>query len=529
MTTDAPRVPLGAWLGRAAESGWKLPVLAGLLMAGAYYSPLPLLQFLFLLPMLYKLDRDLERGPRAHFASAWRFGFVGFMIGLHYWIVPTIEVTWLASLLWVLLAVAFSLRFGVAWMLLGWLRRRTDLPYGLLLPLAWLPLEYAQGRVPDLRMTADHVGHMLARFPFLIQFADLGGLYGVGLFLLAVSGLLYDVAFARSPGRRRACGLALATLFTAVLVYDAWAWTRDRPTLGTTTVSIVQPNVPLFEKRAGEPSDAVQDEKLHRLTREAGAEDPDLIVWPESARPLPLDHWLEHPETYAMRDVEALAREVDASLLVGVVYRRIRGVRDFDAYNAAVAVEPSGTLHPDWAAKIYLVPFVEATPFRSLFGRFVEGRGGTWAWLAGTFRPGPRDVVIETAGARIGVWVCYEELFPELPRRLRNAGAEFQVLITNDAWWGRTGFQRYLADVLRLRAIESRTDIVRAANTGISGFVDRRGVYRQSTPLFEEAVETSRVARTDRRTLYDRTGDVVVWLAIAGLLAAAVYARARGG
>jgi apolipoprotein N-acyltransferase len=134
-------------------------------------------------------------------------------------------------------------------------------------------------------------------------------------------------------------------------------------------------------------------------------------------------------------------------------------------------------------------------------------------------------VVIEVAGARVGVLVCYEELFPELPRRLRNAGAEFQVLITNDAWWGRTAFQHYLVDALRLRAIESRTDIVRVANTGISGFVDSRGRYRQMTPLFEEAVEVADVARTTGRTVHDRTGDLIVGLSLLLAATAAIWAR----
>ena len=114
-------------------------------------------------------------------------------------------------------------------------------------------------------------------------------------------------------------------------------------------------------------------------------------------------------------------------------------------------------------------------------------------------------------GARVGVLVCYEQLFPDLARALRNAGAEFQVVITNDAWFGRTFFQRYQADALRLRAIENRSAFVRVANTGISGFVDRSRAIPRTHRLFEKAVEVSDVRlgrahalRSNRRR--DRVG-----------------------
>ena len=109
-------------------------------------------------------------------------------------------------------------------------------------------------------------------------------------------------------------------------------------------------------------------------------------------------------------------------------------------------------------------------------------------------------------------------MFDVLSRGLRNAGADFQVVITNDAWWDRTIFQTYLANALRLRAIENRTAIVRAANNGISGVVDAKGRYHKKTPLFVEAVEVHDVERSDRRTLYTRTGNAIMvfpWIALA--------------
>jgi apolipoprotein N-acyltransferase len=226
-----------------------------------------------------------------------------------------------------------------------------------------------------------------------------------------------------------------------------------------------------------------------------------------------------------MAEVQALARKIGIPLLVGAEYLRHGGGEPRRAYNAVFGVDATGRLLEDWGAKVYLVPFVEATPFRSLLGPLVEGRGGEWHWLSGGFTPGPRNAVLRIAGTEVGALVCYEQLFPDRARGLRNSGARLQVVITNDAWFGRSLFQPYQANALRLRAIENRSAFVRVANTGISGFVDTRGRYHRRTGLFEAAVEIHDVPLTDRRTLYDRTGDVVAWLAVAGLLVAAVVAR----
>jgi len=496
------------WIQRASRNAWQLPLLSGLLFGASYFSPLPLLDFLAFVPLLVRLEHVAAQPRGGGFVPGLLYGLTAYLIGLHfYW--ALLVFTWLSGLLYFLFAGALGLRVGLTMMLLVWLRRRTRWSYALLLPMCWLSFEWLQ-TLGDLRMTGDHVAHSLARHPFLIQFADLLGPYAVGAFMLVVNGLLYETLFA---GRREACrraALVLAGLLVLVLGYDSWAWFRPQPDLPELRVALVQPDIAQLDKMDPERTADAQRRTLHELTREAARERPDLIVWPESARPDPVFHWLDRPETYAMPEVQALAREVGTSLLVGVEYVRVRDPGDYDLFNGAIVVDAQGRLSPRWAAKRYLVPFVEALPFRGLFGSLVEGRGGEWQWVAGNFRPAPDSAVVEVGDARVGVLVCFEELFPELTRGLRNDGAEFQVVITNDAWWGRTAFQRYLVDALRLRAIESRTDIVRVANTGISGFVDRRGRYHQLTPLFEPAVEVRDVQRSTTRTLYDRIGDLFV-------------------
>ncbi len=512
------------FLRNQAHGPWKLPVLAGVLLAAGYYSPLPLLNLVAFLPLLLRLDAlppaapvDASRSRRwfgGPFGTGMLFGFVAYGTGLHFFL-GLVSMTWLAGLLWFGFSLAIAVRVGLQIALIAWLRRRTRLSYGLLLPLGWVPFEYAQ-TFGDLRMSGDHLAYGLTGSPFLVQFADLIGPYGVSIALLAAAGLLYESLY-NPPVLRGRPSVALAVLVGAVLLYDAWAWFRPIPEIGTTRIALVQPNISLDDKMNGRATAEKQQEVLERLTRQAARESPDLIVWPESARPRTLWHFVDNDHTRVMPELQLLARELGIPILAGVEYGVVRDEQDFDLYNAAMLVDAQGRIAADWAAKVFLVPFVEATPWRGLFGRFVEGRGGEWAWLAGRFLPGPEAAVMQRDRDRIGVQVCFEQLFPARARALRNAGANVQIVITNDAWWGTTAFQGYQADALRFRAIENRTAIVRVANTGISGFLDARGRYEAQTPLFEEATRILDVPLHDRASVYSRVGDLPAWVVLLGL------------
>ena len=96
-------------------------------------------------------------------------------------------------------------------------------------------------------------------------------------------------------------------------------------------------------------------------------------MWPETARPWPLHHWLEHPGSYAIPETQDLARTLGISILTGVEYARVRSRTDYDLFNAAMAVDPQGKLHPKWTAKVFLVPFTEILPYRGFLGPMLEG------------------------------------------------------------------------------------------------------------------------------------------------------------
>jgi apolipoprotein N-acyltransferase len=122
--------------------------------------------------------------------------------------------------------------------------------------------------------------------------------------------------------------------------------------------------------------------------------------------------------------------------------------------------------------------------------------------------------------------ICYEVIFPDLIRRFVNEGSELLTTITNDAWygWSSAAYQHW--EQASMRTIEEGRYLARAANTGISGFVDPYGRVLASAGLFQEAMLVHDVRFITERTIYGRIGDLAAWLSLA-LTAAALLASWR--
>ena len=124
----------------------------------------------------------------------------------------------------------------------------------------------------------------------------------------------------------------------------------------------------------------------------------------------------------------------------------------------------------------------------------------------GDFTAGSSFEPLQAGKIRVGVLICFESIFPAIARREVEAGANLLVNLTNDAWYGLSSapYQSFAMSVFR--AVETRRSLVRAANTGISGFVEPTGAIRVQSPLFEPAALTETVVLLDVQTVFTRTG-----------------------
>ena len=182
---------------------------------------------------------------------------------------------------------------------------------------------------------------------------------------------------------------------------------------------------------------------------------------------------------------------------------------DKDSYNAAVLLTDNGK-EPQAYHKIHLVPFGEYIPLRHSFPLF--------AWFAGEmvpgdFRAGTEPTLLETENPplKIAPLICFEDTIGDLTRQFVLRGGQVLVNVTNDGWFQKTeGAEQHLANAI-FRAVETRRPLVRAANTGVTCFVDRCGQVKQDLPPFTESTLCGRINIPENQpvTFYVKYGDYI--------------------
>jgi apolipoprotein N-acyltransferase len=174
--------------------------------------------------------------------------------------------------------------------------------------------------------------------------------------------------------------------------------------------------------------------------------------------------------------------------------------------------------------KIHLVPFGEYVPLAKLLPfvqKLVVG--------VGDFSPGDSLAALDIGKGKVGVIVCFEVIFPDLSRSYVREGAQLLVNITNDGWYGRSSAPYQHLSMAVFRAVENGVPLVRAANTGISAIIDKKGKISLATPLFKEDYLVGEVILGKGGTVYTRIGDVfaLVCLGIAMTIAVLGFRKSQ--
>lgn len=499
-------------------------VLGGLVLATAF-PPLDLwpVSLVGLAPFIL-LARRLS--PRRALMAGWLGGLVMYT-GLMYWV--TVVMTTYGGLDWGLAGLAL---FFFVWYLGAYvgafcwlvsLGTRAGLSPLLVAPLAWTGLEWIRSfiltGVPWLPLATGLDGSLP-----LMQSAELWSTTGISLLMVLVNALAAQAARApwtAAPPWRRGAALALGL----VLVAGGWWWGAGRlaqveaasQAAPTMAVSVVQGDIalPMLWQRALRP--VVVERHVKATQREAAKvpQRPWLVVWPESAAPF-----------YFMRDARPslpvlnLAKELDAYIMLGSL-GAVESNGKFKVSNRVWMVDTDGRAAGSYD-KVHLVPFGEYVPWSQIlfFVRAV-------AQIGDDFAVGKAGGVLKAGSVAVGPLICYESIFPELARAMRQAGARLLVNQTNDAWFGRTSAPYQHMAHLRFRAVENRLACARAANTGVSGFVLPSGRVIQATGLFTPAVASAQLPLMNEDTFFLRHGEIAGPAALGVLLLLMVWALWR--
>ena len=394
-----------------------------------------------------------------------------------------------------------------------WTKSANNLVLAFLLAAAWTTQEWLRGWVFS-GWGWNGLGVALHGNWPLIQIAEFTGIAGLSFMVAFANVILLTtvrrlILEASTHTTRPHFDLTLTmAAIVGVLTFGLRAG-QVSPATKPLRIAAVQSNVPQHQKFDPQFTIKIFDE-FQRLSEIALRSNPppDLLIWPESSMPGPV-----LAEQESNKFVMDLAASAESDLLLGTIDEDNLGV-----YNAALLISDGGERVQVYR-KVHLVPFGEYVPGRHsvpLLARIVGDQ------VPGDFKPGNEFTVLSLTNSDVQVapLICFEDTIGELARRFvlpseTSPGANLLVDITNDGWFLRSaGSHQHLANAI-FRCVETRRPMVRAANTGVTCFINEFGrvtqVLRDDTgSTFTEGVLTGEinVPTEHELTFYTRHGEL---------------------
>jgi apolipoprotein N-acyltransferase len=471
--------------------------------------------------------------PAISFLRSFLLGFLAGVIffgGTCYWIINVLVEY--GGMPWAGAVPAFLLLAGYLGLYSGaflGLFSRTLSQWGwgsiCLAPFIWVGMEYLRSWL----LTGFPwclSGYALVDYPGLCQLATLAGVYGLSFLVVTANVLLFYLLVCRN---RRALFFCSGTLLLLIGMEILFQIRIPPQVYGDQSVRIVQTNLMLDQKWDDEERTKLFEE-LADMSSSSIPPSRDaaegLLVWPETPAPF-----------YYKRDLDFktrmdyLASHTGRYFIFGFVdfLDSPSGISHLEPLNSVAFLSPTNFVAQ--YDKMHLVPFGEYVPYPSLFN-FVD----KISTEVGNFVPGRKRVVpLLSNGHKVGAFICYEAIFPDFVREFAREGAEVFVNVTNDGWFGCSTAPRQHLNMARLRAVENRRFLIRAANNGISAVIDPYGRIQKKTGLFVRTVLDDQFAYCNELTFYLRHGDWFaqgcgVIMAIAAILSCnGGKKRIRGG
>jgi len=472
---------------------------------GYFWLQFPLIAYLFLV--------CLEQSPGRAFLRSFIFGLGWFVHGIH-WLFYSLyyhggSPVFLAVLMVVILGAVLALFPAISMYLSNRFIKTSKVNMLLVVyPIGIMLFEWLRGYVltglPWVQLGTAHVDTYLAGYAPII-----GGL-GMVLVVTLVSGVLAMLIQKRFIDKTDSAKkyLKLASVIVLVVYASGFLlglieWTR--PAGEPVKVSLIQGNIPQSEKWKRENYRPTLE--IYRQLTQLNYQS-DLIIWPETAIP-----GFKNRVSHYLNELTLEAKDTQTELLMGVFIRDPKTKR---YYNSVI------TLDGQVYKKRHLVPLGEYFPFRPLLGFFAQ-------WinipLSDIDLGDKEQPLIEAAGQKIGVNICFEDVFDrdvllDLPE------ATLLVNVSNDAWFEDSPEPWQHHQIARVRALETGRVLLRATNTGVTSVIGRKGEVQAMLPQFKRNVLTMDVQGYVGATPY------VIWanylLVILSLLAlGAVYKKAR--
>ena len=511
MTSPVEPPPAPRPAARILARGLGLPLVAGAAcvfgFAPFYAWPVPIVAMAVLFHVFSRSGSPLQAG-----LSGYAFGLGYFLAGVSWMYVSLHDFGSMPAVLAAIATFAVCAYLALfpaaaGWVALRWGGKRPGLRLALM-GAAFVIFEWLRGWLfsgfPWLTLGTSQV----PSGP-LAGFAPLLGAYGTSLAVVLAAALACAgfQSYALSPARYRILA-ALAALFLAGGFSKSLDWST--PSGDPVTVALLQGNVAQHLKWR----DDTRAKTLLDYREMVFAARARIVVLPETALPAFFD---QLPPDY-LESLREHARLDGKDILLGTVERQFRAGEEFDYYNSLVNLTD-----PRQAGyrKRHLVPFGEYIP-------------PGFKWIVAVLRiplsdfavPQGKPHMLTAAGRKLGVAICYEDIFGEEVIELLPE-AEILVNVSNDAWFGESLAADQHLQTSQMRALEAGRWMVRATNTGVTAAIDERGRVVRRLPAFTVGTLLQSVTPRSGTTPYVRWGNSAALLLAAAVAAAALAASKR--
>ncbi len=457
---------------------------------------LPWLAPVALVPLLIALA--LEPRPLWRFLLG-EFAGIVYWFAICYWIQFVLEVhgamgrygSWATFALFCLAKAAHLAVFSMLAAVL--LKTRFAIPA---IAALWTGIERTHGMFGFAWLTLGNAG---IDMPLPLRIAPFTGVYGISFVFALMSAVVAFLILRR--GRKHLYWLAIVP--GLLLLPDLP--TRQTP---TETALVLQPNMSEEEQWTSASAAAERDHIVSESLEASERSSPQIVIWPESPGPL-----YYYRDSTFHQETTQLAQQTHAYFLFGTVAE----TRDGAPLNSAVLLAPSGAL-VDRYDKINLVPFGEYVPqFFGFVNRITQE--------ISDFVPGNRIVVFPMETHRLGVFICYESVFPDEVRQFVNGGANLLVNLSNDGYFGHSAAREQHLEIARMRAVENSRWLIRSTNDGITAVIDPAGKIDERLPMYQETTAAMHFAFRDGATVYTRYGDWFAWSCLLAAMIALVLSQ----
>ena len=438
-----------------------------------------------------------------------------------------------------LLAVAIpvivnSLLMSLVFQLYYWYKKVRGTYFGLVFFVAiWLSFERFHLNW-EFTWPWLNLGNSFSEYPQLIQWYDTIGATGGSFWILLINVFAFYTLRIWQAGRIRKDLVKNISILVAIIVlpllisiykYNSY---QEKP-VGEVTALLLQPKLDPYTEKYSKDSLQILAELLS-LAEENSKTKVDFFIAPETAFPgngslsengfnkstsiaIAKEFLGKHPQSIFLTGASTHKFLFDEAETEDYSTKIQEGVW-VNSYNSALQIIPNQNVEVYHKAK--LVPGVEIFPYirylKPILGDAMLDFGGANSSLG---IDKERKVFSNTFNkAKMAPIICYESIYGEYVTDYVKNGANLLAIMTNDSWWDNTEGHKQLLSYARLRAIETRREIVRAANSGISAHINARGDILQDTFYDDRTALLVKANLLEEKSIYTKIGDLISRIAI---------------